>query len=45
MATVTVVFLIVAIVLWLLAAIPAIPSPIAWGWLGMFFYGLSMVVK
>lgn len=34
----------IAIILWFLAAIP-LPwaSPVQLGWLGMFFYGLSIV--
>lgn len=39
------ILLIVAIVCWFLAAIP-LPwaSPVQLGWLGMFFFGLSLVI-
>lgn len=44
--SVVMILLIIALVCWLLAAInwPQ-PMPINLGWLGMFFFGLSMVVK
>jgi len=40
------ILLVIATILWFLAAIP-IPwaSPISLGWLGLFFFGLSMVIK
>lgn len=38
--------LVIAVILWFLAAI-RFPKDIAvdFGWLGMFFYGLSMLIK
>jgi hypothetical protein len=39
------ILLIVAVVCWFLAAIPLpFASPIQLGWLGMFFYGLSLII-
>lgn len=41
------ILLIIAIVCWFLAAIP-LPwanNPVQLGWLGLFFYGLSLVIK
>ena len=38
---------IIALVCWFLAAIqqPTWPNKISLGWLGMFFYGLTLLVK
>ncbi len=39
------ILLIVAIILWFLAAIPLpFAQPVQLGWLGLFFYGLSLVI-
>lgn len=39
------ILLIIAIVLWFMAAIPfPYANPVQLGWMGMFFYGLSMIV-
>ena len=39
------ILLVIAIICWFLAAIPAIPSsPVSLGWLGMFFFGLHLVI-
>lgn len=42
------ILLIIALILWFLAAIQGIVpfnSPVQLGWLGMFFYGLSILVR
>ena len=42
------ILLIIALICWFLAAIQGfIPqtSPIALGWLGMFFYGLTLLIR
>jgi hypothetical protein len=40
------VLLIIATVLWFLAAIPfPFANPVQLGWLGLFFYGLSMLIR
>ena len=40
------ILLIIAIVCWFLAAIPLpFASPIQLGWLGMFFYGLTLIIR
>lgn len=41
--TVTTVLIIVAVVLWVLAALN-VPCPLSLGWLGMAFYGVSLLV-
>ncbi len=39
------ILLIIALVCWFLAAVPLpFASPIQLGWLGMFFWGLSLIV-
>lgn len=40
------VLLIVAVICWFLAAIP-LPwaNPVQLGWLGLFFYGLSLLIR
>lgn len=39
------ILLVVAIICWFLAAIPLpFQNPVQLGWLGMFFYGLSLVI-
>lgn len=43
--SVQIVLLILAVVLWFLAAINWPPAPISLGWLGMFFYGLSLLFR
>jgi hypothetical protein len=44
--SVTLILLIIAIVCWFLAAVPLpVASPIQLGWLGLFFYGLSQVIR
>lgn len=41
-----VVLLVVALICWFVAATPFVAtSPVKVGWLGMFFYGLSLVVR
>lgn len=39
------IMLVVAVILWLLAAIPINQGYVNLGWLGLFFYGLSLVIK
>jgi len=39
------ILLIIAVVLWFLAAIPLPTKGIGLGWLGMALFGLSMVIK
>lgn len=42
------ILLIIALILWFLAAVQGlvpISSPVQLGWLGMFFYGLSILVR
>lgn len=45
MSAVTI-LLVIALVLWFLAAIP-LPwaSPVQLGWLGLFFYGLTLLIR
>jgi hypothetical protein len=39
------VMLVIATILWFLAAIPfPFNNPVSLGWLGMFFYGLSLLI-
>jgi hypothetical protein len=43
---VTLVLLVLAVICWFLAAIEfPKSSPIAIGWLGVFFFGLSLLIK
>lgn len=37
-------FLLIATICWLLAAIPVAVPRISIGWLGLFFYGLSLLI-
>jgi hypothetical protein len=40
------ILIIIAVILWFLAAIPfPWASPIQLGWLGLFFFGLSILIK
>ena len=40
------VLLVIALVCWFLAAIPLpFANPIQLGWLGMFFYGLTLLIR
>lgn len=43
--SVVTVLLVIAVVLWFLAAINWPPAPISLGWLGMFFWGLTMLFR
>lgn len=39
------ILLIIALILWFLAAMPLPkPSPVALGWMGMFFFGLHLLI-
>jgi hypothetical protein len=40
------ILLIIALICWFLAAVPLpFASPIQLGWLGMFFWGLSQIIR
>jgi hypothetical protein len=40
------ILLVIALILWFFAAIPLpFASPVQLGWLGMFFYGLSLLIR
>ena len=39
------ILLIIAIICWFLAAINVPSGPVSLGWMGVFIYGLSMILK
>jgi len=43
--TLPLVFLVIAIICWVVAATPAPVPFVQLGWLGLAFYGLSLIVK